>query len=118
MDKLAELWSDIVKCWGESSSQYLTGALKTIELAVVATAIGCIIGLACGIIQTIPCGKNDNIVKRILLGIVKAVVRIYVEVFRGTPMIIQAIFYKQRNKFRAYLCGVPCCFNKHGRIYG
>ena len=92
MDKLAELWSDIVKCWGESSSQYLTGALKTIELAVVATAIGCIIGLACGIIQTIPCGKNDNIVKRILLGIVKAVVRIYVEVFRGTPMIIQAIF--------------------------
>ena len=92
MDKFARLWSDIVECWGESSSQYLTGALKTIELAVVATAIGCIIGLACGIVQTIPCTKNDNIVKRILLGIVKAIVRIYVEVFRGTPMIIQAIF--------------------------
>ena len=40
MNKLAELWSDIAACWGESSSQYLTGALKTIELAVVATAIG------------------------------------------------------------------------------
>ncbi|MEE1329952.1 MAG: amino acid ABC transporter permease [Acutalibacteraceae bacterium] len=92
MNKLAELWSDIVSCWGESSSQYLTGALKTLELAVVATAIGCIIGLGCGIIQTIPCSKNDNIVKRIFLGIVKAIVRIYVEVFRGTPMIIQAIF--------------------------
>lgn len=92
MNKLAELWTDIVKCWGESSSQYLVGALKTIELAVAATVIGCIIGLACGIIQTIPCGKNDNIFKRVLLGIVKAVVRIYVEVFRGTPMIIQAIF--------------------------
>ena len=92
MDKFAQLWSDIVKCWGDSSSQYLVGALKTIELAVVATAIGCIIGLACGIVQTIPCTKNDNIVKRIFLGIVKAIVRIYVEVFRGTPMIIQAIF--------------------------
>ena len=92
MDKFAQLWSDIVECWGDSSSQYLVGALKTIELAVVATAIGCIIGLACGIVQTIPCTKNDNIVKRILLGIVKAIVRIYVEVFRGTPMIIQAIF--------------------------
>ncbi len=92
MNKLAELWSDIAACWSESSSQYLTGALKTIELAVVATAIGCIIGLACGIIQTIPCGKNDNIFKKVLLGIVKAIVRIYVEVFRGTPMIIQAIF--------------------------
>jgi len=92
MDKFAQLWSDIVECWGDSSSQYLVGALKTIELAVVATAIGCIIGFACGIVQTIPCTKNDNIVKRILLGIVKAIVRIYVEVFRGTPMIIQAIF--------------------------
>ena len=92
MDKFAQLWSDIVKCWGDSSSQYLVGALKTIELAVVATAIGCITGLACGIVQTIPCTKNDNIVKRIFLGIVKAIVRIYVEVFRGTPMIIQAIF--------------------------
>ena len=92
MDKLAQLWSDIVECWGDSSSQYLVGALKTIELAVVATAIGCIIGLACGIVQTVPCTKNDNVVKRILLGIVKAIVRIYVEVFRGTPMIIQAIF--------------------------
>ena len=92
MNKFAQLWSDIVECWGDSSSQYLVGALKTIELAVVATAIGCIIGLACGIVQTVPCTKNDNIVKRILLGIVKAIVRIYVEVFRGTPMIIQAIF--------------------------
>lgn len=92
MNKLAELWSDIVQCWSDSSMQYLTGALKTIELAVIATIIGCLIGLACGIIQTIPCGKKDNIVKRVILGIVKAIVRIYVEVFRGTPMIIQAIF--------------------------
>mgnify|MGYP000087919584 CR=1 FL=1 len=92
MNKLAELWSDIVQCWSDSSMQYLTGALKTIELAIIATIIGCLIGLVCGIIQTIPCGKKDNIVKRVILGIVKAIVRIYVEVFRGTPMIIQAIF--------------------------
>ena len=72
MNKLAELWSDIVQCWSDSSMQYLTGALKTIELAVIATIIGCLIGLVCGIIQTIPCGKKDNIVKRVILGIVKA----------------------------------------------
>ncbi|MCI5947331.1 MAG: amino acid ABC transporter permease [Oscillospiraceae bacterium] len=92
MNKFAELWTDIAECWSESYMQYLTGALKTIELAVAATAIGCIIGLICGIIQTIPCDKSDNIVKKIILGIVKTIVRIYVEVFRGTPMIIQAIF--------------------------
>ena len=69
MNKLAELWSDIVQCWSDSSMQYLTGALKTIELAVIATIIGCLIGLVCGIIQTIPCGKKDNIVKLSLIHI-------------------------------------------------
>ncbi len=92
MNKFAELWVDIVDCWSKNSTQYLTGALKTIELAVIATAIGCLIGLVCGIIQTIPCTKEDNIVKRVVLGVVKAIVRVYVEVFRGTPMIIQSIF--------------------------
>ena len=33
MNKLAQLWSDIVRCWSESSTQYLTGALKTIKQA-------------------------------------------------------------------------------------
>ena len=76
MNKFAELWTDIAECWSESYMQYLTGALKTIELAVAATAIGCIIGLICGIIQTIPCDKSDNIVKKIILGIVNPTVRI------------------------------------------
>ena len=56
MNKLAELWSDIVQCWSDSSMQYLTGALKTIELAVIATIIGCLIGLVCGII--LPCHSS------------------------------------------------------------
>mgnify|MGYP001509686153 CR=1 FL=1 len=49
------------------------------------TAIGCIIGLACGILNTIPCAKNDPWPKRILLKILRVIIRIYVEVFRGTP---------------------------------
>ena len=92
MDKLITLGQDIVKLWGKSGPQFLGGALSTIELAVTATAIGCIIGLICGIIQTIPCSKDDNVFKKIILKIVKALVRIYVEVFRGTPMILQAVF--------------------------
>ena len=39
MNKLAELWGDILSCWEKSSGQYLTGTLRTIELALVATAI-------------------------------------------------------------------------------
>ncbi|MBQ2926592.1 MAG: amino acid ABC transporter permease, partial [Ruminiclostridium sp.] len=56
------------------------------------TAIGCIIGFVCGILQTIPYTKSDSIVKRFFLKLIRVLVRVYVEVFRGTPMILQAVF--------------------------
>lgn len=92
MDKLAVLFADIAKVWAKNYPQYLHGALNTMELAVAATAVGCLIGLFCGILQTIPVSPRDNMFKKIILAIVKAVVRIYVEVFRGTPMILQSVF--------------------------
>ena len=51
-----------------------------------------IIGFVCGILNTIPHSKSDNIVKRVILTVIRAVIRVYVEVFRGTPMILQAVF--------------------------
>ena len=55
------------------------------------TIIGCIIGFIVGIVQTIELEANCNYAKRGLVKVVKAIVRIYVEVFRGTPMIVQAM---------------------------
>ena len=92
MENFAALGQDIAKLWSTSGTQYLKGALSTIELAVAATFIGCIIGLICGILQTIPHAKDDPPLKRCILAVVRAIIRIYVEVFRGTPMILQAVF--------------------------
>ncbi len=92
MNKLAILGSDIASLWAGNSTAYLNGMMNTIILAVIATVVGCIIGLFCGILQTIPSAKTDNIFKRIFLWILRALIRIYVEVFRGTPMILQAVF--------------------------
>ena len=78
--------------WEKYRMMYLNGMLNTLGLALAATAIGCIIGLLCGILNTIPCAKNDPLPKRILLKILRVIVRIYVEVFRGTPMMLQAVF--------------------------
>ena len=61
---------------------------RTLMLAIVATAIGCVIGLACGILQTIPHSKTDHIAKRLLLGLIRVILRAYIEVFRGTPMLL------------------------------
>lgn len=71
---------------------FLSGAGTTMIIAVVSTIIGCIIGFAVGIIQTIPLNKNDRILKKIILKIVWFIVGAYVEIFRGTPMMVQAMF--------------------------
>ena len=92
MGKFAELITDVGLLWNTYSSFYLKGIRNTLILAIVATLIGCIIGLICGILNTIPYSKNDNFAKRAVLRVIRIIVRIYVEVFRGTPMVIQAVF--------------------------
>ena len=88
----AQLISDIGSLWEKYGSVYLNGIANTLILATVSTLIGCVIGFFCGILQTIPCGPNENVIKRVLLKIVRIVIRAYVEIFRGTPMILQAVF--------------------------
>ena len=92
MEKLFELGTDISLLWEHYWLTYLTGIRNTIVVAVVATLIGCIIGLVCGILNTIPYTKQDSLGKRFVLKLIRVIVRIYVEVFRGTPMILQAVF--------------------------
>lgn len=92
MDKLVRLGQDMAKLWSNYSGMYLSGVKNTLILALVATAIGCVIGLICGILNTIPYSKSDSLVKRFVLKLIRVLVRIYVEVFRGTPMVLQAVF--------------------------
>ncbi|WP_367925894.1 amino acid ABC transporter permease [uncultured Ruthenibacterium sp.] len=92
MERMVQLGNDIVKLWDQYWLSYLTGMRDTLLLALVATVIGCLIGLLCGILNTIPYEPEDSGVKRFVLKLIRAVVRVYVEVFRGTPMILQAVF--------------------------
>ena len=92
MDKLVQLAADIGKLWAKYGGSYITGIRNTLILALVATVIGCLIGFVCGVLNTIPCSKNDPPIKRFFLGLIRVIVRIYVEVFRGTPMVLQAVF--------------------------
>ncbi len=69
----------------------MQGAGVTLLLALVGTFIGCVIGLAVGICQTIPEDPNGSSFKQALVKGLKAVLSSYVEIFRGTPMIVQAM---------------------------
>ena len=92
MNKFSQLAADIVTLWTKYSPMYISGICNTLILAVVATLIGCLIGFACGVLNTIPYTLNDSKLKRFTLMAIRAIVRIYVEVFRGTPMVLQAVF--------------------------
>lgn len=87
-----QLVNDIGKLWAKYGASYLTGMRNTLILALTATAIGCVIGFLCGVLNTIPCAPGDSPVKKFFLKLIRAIVRIYVEVFRGTPMVLQAVF--------------------------
>ncbi len=98
MDRLLKLGHDMSLLWSNYAgnfflgSGYLGGIKNTLILALVATVIGCFIGLACGILNTIPYARTDAPAKRFFLKLIRVVVRVYVEVFRGTPMVLQAVF--------------------------
>jgi len=84
---------NIVKLIERFGMTYLTGAGTTLLISIVGTFFGCVIGFIVGIIQTIPTDKKrDSLLKRGFLAVVRAILRAYVEVFRGTPMIVQAVF--------------------------
>lgn len=68
---------------------FLQGIGYTMLIALTGTIIGLIIGLITGIVRTIPKSKNPFI--KFLLKIVNAMISIYVEIFRGTPMMVQSM---------------------------
>ena len=69
----------------------LRGAGVTLLLALSGTLVGFLIGLGVGVVRSIPCRREYGAVKYVLLKIVRGILSIYIEVFRSTPMIVQAM---------------------------
>jgi len=75
-----------------SGPSMLMGAGSTLLIAFISTAVGCVIGLVIGILNTIPIEKNDHPVKKTILHAIRIILSAYIEVFRGTPMMVQGAF--------------------------
>lgn len=73
----------------ENWPMFLRGAAVTLYISMIGTIIGSIIGLLVGVIRTIPMPEKG--LKKRLLRILNILLNIYIEVFRGTPMIVQAM---------------------------
>lgn len=88
-------WDWVSQIWTMYWPLFLRGMGLTLLIAVTGTIAGSFIGLVVGVVRTIPVGPRDSALKRGLLRAVNVLLSIYIEVFRGTPMIVQSmvIFY-------------------------
>lgn len=74
---------------------FLRGAGVTLIIALSGTIIGFGVGIIIGVIRTIPIDHNFSPAKKLGLKFINLLLLCYIEVFRGTPMMVQAmaIFY-------------------------
>lgn len=70
---------------------FLSGVGVTLLVAITGTVIGFVIGLLVAILRTIPVAPRDPWYKRVPLKVLSGLLNVYIEVFRGTPMIVQAM---------------------------
>lgn len=79
----------VIKIVQSNWPMFIRGAGITLLIALTGTVLGSIIGLLVGVIRTIPMPERG--VKKIILKVINVILSIYIEVFRGTPMIVQAM---------------------------
>ncbi len=69
--------------------QLLLGIGNTLLLSMTGTGIGLLIGLFTGVIRTSP--LSNNVLLRVIHRGINGLIATYVEIFRGTPMMVQAM---------------------------
>ncbi|WP_295138202.1 amino acid ABC transporter permease [uncultured Catenibacterium sp.] len=81
-------WSQLINNW----PLFWYGIKMTIAFAVVGTLAGLVLGLIIGAIRCVPLDPLDKPVTRFFKQLGRFITGFYVWVFRGTPMMVQAVF--------------------------
>ena len=84
-----QFFKDVVEIVAKYYPNLLRGVGYTMLIALTGTVAGLLIGLATGVLRTTPLSKNGFV--RVLQKILNAIIAVYVEIFRGTPMMVQAM---------------------------
>jgi len=92
-DQRETFFTQMLKILEKNGAQFFHGGVMTLLIALVGTIVGLLIGLMIGVFRTKP--KSSNKVVTVFDKLITLLLSIYIEIFRGTPMIVQAmvIFY-------------------------
>ena len=85
----------LAKCLEILSKYYLSfllGIRTTLIVALSGTLIGLCIGLLVGGVRAIKLDKTASGLNKTVKKIIDLILKVYIEVFRGTPMMVQAVF--------------------------
>ena len=112
--------NDVLNIFIKYYPQLLTGVGNTLLIALTSTVAGLALGLLTGVVRTAPMSKNP--VLRALHKLLNAIIAIYVEIFRGTPMMVQSMViywgYAFATGGAADPVGHPDRVHQHRCLYG
>ncbi len=85
MEFLTDVWEIVLKY----HKLLLSGLGYTMLIALTGTIFGLIIGIMTGIVRTVPLSKHKAVA--VIQKIINVIISVYIEVFRGTPMMVQSM---------------------------
>lgn len=85
---LQDSFNILIKYW----PSFAYGIRYTLILSLTGTIIGLVLGLIVGGFRAIPIDRHANKFKKIITKFFQILTTLYIEVFRGTPMMVQAVF--------------------------
>ena len=84
--------SNILKIFRTYGTSLLLGIRTTLLVAITGTLAGLVIGLIVGGIRAIRLDYTASDASRITKKIIDGILNVYIGIFRGTPMMVQALF--------------------------
>ena len=86
---MAEFFTDVYYIVAEHYPYLLRGIGYTMLIAMIGTLAGLLIGLLTGVLRTCPLSPNPAL--RAIQKLLNGLITVYVEIFRGTPMMVQSM---------------------------
>ncbi|MFA6755928.1 MAG: amino acid ABC transporter permease [Bacilli bacterium] len=84
-------WDKIVSLLEGYYLTFLNGICSTLLLAIVGTFVGLFFGILIGLARNMKIKETDNAITKFFKRVLKVIVSIYVNFFRGTPMMVQSM---------------------------